>query len=294
MKELTGPPIAVLLRRLQPRPGAPSDEADVLGRCEGGALSTALDAGTHLEAPVVAIAVGPARREDRVLAMALRAGCAKAVRVDDADLGDVDYLGLASVLAAAVKKLGARVVVCGDRSGDEASGAIGPAIAELLEWAHVTSVRRADVDGDALVVTRAGDAVLQRLRVSLPAVLCVAAPPTSGPAEAAPEARRGEGEREARALPGAATRRSAEADEDDDEEEAPKKKPRVRARTPVPTIDELDLADLGIDPRAIAPRRSSAGRLRQVRARGAPTLSTSPSDLVARLREDRLLGKDSS
>jgi electron transfer flavoprotein alpha/beta subunit len=270
VKELTGPPIAVLLRRLQPRPGAPSDESDVLGRCEGGALSTALDAGTHLEAPVVAIAVGPARREDRVLAMALRAGCTRAIRVDDADLGDVDYLGLASVLAAAVKKLGARIVVCGDRSGDEASGAIGPAIAELLEWAHVTSVRRADVDGDALVVTRAGDGVLQRLRVAVPAVLCVAAPPTVTPVGNTPR-----------------------PDDDDDEEEAPKKKPRVRARTPVPTIDELDLADLGIDPRAIAPRRSSAGRLRQVRARGAPTLSTSPSDLVARLREDRLLDGDS-
>ena len=55
----SGPPIAVLLRRLQPRPGAPGDESDVLGRCEGGALSAALDAGTSLDAPVIAIAVGP-------------------------------------------------------------------------------------------------------------------------------------------------------------------------------------------------------------------------------------------
>jgi len=271
MNPPSGPPIVVLLRRLQPRPGAPGDEADVLGRCEGGALATAIDAGIRLGAPVIAIAVGPARREDRVLAMALRAGCTRAARVDDADLGDVDYLGLATVLAAAAKKVGARLVVCGDRSGDEASGAIGPAIAELLEWTHVTSVRRADVEGDGVVVTRHGDSVLQRLRVSTPAVLCVSAPPSvpAEPVAASPPSR-----------------------DDDDSDEAPKKKARVRARTPVPSIEELDLGDLGIDARAIAPRRSSAGRLRQVRARGAPTLAASPSDLVARLREDRLLDAD--
>jgi len=267
----SGAPIVVLLRRLQPRPGAPGDESDVLGRCEGGALSAALDAGVHLQAPVIAVAVGPARREDRVLAMALRAGCARAVRVDDADLGDVDYLGLATVLAAAIKRLGARMVVCGDRSGDEASGAIGPAIAELLEWIHVTSVRRVDVDGDALVVTRPGDAVVQRLRISAQAVLCVTAPPAiAAPVEPPPEA------------------------PDDEETDKKRRKARVRTRTPVPSIDELDLADLGIDPRAVAPRRSSAGRLRQVRARGGPTLATSPSELVARLREDRLLGEEPS
>lgn len=256
--------IAVLLRRLQARPGGGSDEGEILGRCEGGALAAAIDAGARLEQPVIAIAVGPARREQRVLAMALRAGCARAVRVDDRDLGDVDYLGLAQVLAKAIGHVGARLVVCGDRSGDEGAGAIGPAIAELLGWSHVTAAARVAVEDGGLIVARQGDGRVQRLRVQLPAVVCVAAPAATPRAATAPAA-------------------------DDDDDAAPARPKRTRARTPPPSIDELDLADLGLDPRAIAPRRSSAGRLRQQRARGAPTLATSPADLVARLREDRLL-----
>lgn len=257
-------PLVVLLRRLQARPGTPGDESEVLGRCEGGALAAALDVGVRLEAPVCAIALGPARREDRVLAMALRAGCARAVRIDDSDLGDVDYLGLAQVLARAVTHVGAGLVVCGDRSGDEGAGAIGPALAELLEWSHLTAVDKVTVDGDGLLVVRHGDGVVQRLRVQPPAVLCVVAPPVA-----------------------ARTIAETRAIENDDDEPATAKRKRVR--TPVPNIDELDLGDLGIDPRAIAPRRTSSGKLRQVRARGAPTLASSASDLIARLREDRLL-----
>ena len=256
-------PVVVLLRRLQARPGVPGDESEVLGRCEGGALAAAIDLGARMEAPVIAIAVGPARREERVLAMALRAGCERAVRIDDRELGDVDYLGIAQVLAAAVGHVEARLVVCGDRSGDEAAGAIGPALAELLGWSHLTQVHSIAVEGDHLLAVRHGDGVVQRLRVEAPAVLCVAAPPVT-------------------------VRRAPTRADDDREDEAPAPR-RTRARTPVPTIDELDLGDLELDPRAIAPRRGSAGKLRQVRARGAPALSPSASDLIARLREDRLL-----
>jgi electron transfer flavoprotein beta subunit len=267
--------VAVLLRRLQARPGAPgsgAEEGEVLGRCEGGALAAALDVAHRLGGSATAIAVGPARREDRVLAMALRAGCGRAVRIDDSQLGDVDYLGVAQVLAAAVKHVKAQVVVCGDRSGDEGAGAIGPAIAELLECSHVTAVSRLAVEGEQLLVVRHGDGVDQRLRVQPPVVLCVAAAPVSPSAAPAP----------------------GPADDDDDDEPPAERrsKPRPRARTPVPTIDELDLADLGIDPRQVAPRRTTAGRLRQVRSRGVADLSRSASDLVSRLRADRLLGEE--
>jgi len=271
-------PVVVLLRRLQARPGAPNapssnqDETDVLGRCEGGALAAAISLAARLETTVVAIAVGPARREDRVLAMALRAGCTRAVRIDDSQLGDVDYLGLAQVLAAAIKHVGARTVLCGDRSQDEGAGAIGPAVAELLDWSHLTGVVRHAVEGNEVVVVRQADTAHQRFRIPLPVVLCVTAPPVQGPAVPEPERK----------------------DEDEDAPEPAAKRARKRARTPVPTIEELDLADLGIDARAVAPRRTSAGKLRAVRGRGSPMMSTSASDLVARLRADRLLGGSDS
>jgi electron transfer flavoprotein alpha/beta subunit len=263
-------PVVVLLRRLQARPGAPSanDEGEVLGRCEGGALAAAIQIGGRLDVPVIAIAVGPARREERVLAMALRAGCTRAVRIDDSELGDVDYLGLAQVLAAAVKHVGARAVLCGDRSQDEGAGAIGPAVAELLDWSHLTGVVRQIVEGNELVVVRQADTAHQRFRVPLPVVLCVTAPAVQGPAIPEP----------------------VDTKEDEEDPPEPVKRPRKRARTPVTNIEELDLADLGIDARAVAPRRTSAGKLRAVRGRGAPSLSTSVVELVAQLRADHLLG----
>jgi electron transfer flavoprotein beta subunit len=266
------PPVAVLLRRLQARPGAPDDD-DVLGRCEGGALATAFELAQRLEAPVHAIAVGPARREDRVLAMALRAGCARAMRVDDSELAEVDYLGLAQVLAAAIRHVGARVVVCGDRSADEGAGAIGPAVAELLGWSHLTCVTRIAIEADSLVAVRRADGVMQRVRLQMPAVVCAVAPPLERPARAS-------------------TNDPAPDDaQAEDEPVDPRSKRKPRPRTPPPSIDELELSELGLDPRAVAPRRTSAGRLRQVRSRGAAALASSAADLIERLRADRLLGE---
>ncbi len=260
-------PIAVLLRRLQARPGA-TEEGEVLGRCEGGALSVALELGARLDAPVVAISVGPARREDRVLAVALRAGCGRAMRIDDSEVGEIDYLGVAQILAAAIRHVGARVVVAGDRSQDEGAGAVGPAIAELLDCSHLTSVRRVAVEGDALVAVRdAGDRV-QRFRLQPPVVLCVQAPPAAPAAAAA----------------------AAPALDDDEAEAVPasRRAAKKRART-VPTIEEVELHDLGVEPRAVSPRRTSVGKLRQVRGKGGASLAGSPEELIERLRADRLL-----
>ena len=72
--------VAILLRRALARPGQ-SDEHEVLGPCERGALVAGLRVAEGLGHDAVAIAVGPSRREDRVLAMALRAGCSRALRV---------------------------------------------------------------------------------------------------------------------------------------------------------------------------------------------------------------------
>lgn len=164
--------VAVLLRRLRDRPNA-SSRNQVLGRCERAALAAALTIKSAFDAPLTAIAVGPGRREDRVLAVALRAGCDAAVRVWDGGLDSVDYLGRATVLAAAIEKLGANVVVCGDRSQDELDGVMGPAVAELLSYAHLTQVVDTGAEGGALAVSHRGDGVVHLLRCRPPVVLCV-------------------------------------------------------------------------------------------------------------------------
>jgi len=243
--------VAILLRRALARPGQ-SDEHEVLGPCERGALAAGLRLAAGLGRDAIAVATGPARREDRVLAMALRAGCARAVRLGADGVDELDYLGTAEALAAVLRKLGADLVVCGDRSLDERAGAIGPAVAELLGYAHVTGIGAVTVEGSIVLCERQGDRDRLRLKVKPPAVLCMR-PPRLG------------AEREA---------------------DGP---PSGRARTAPQAIDTLDPDDVGLDLRRLAPRKSTAGRLRPTRGGRQATILGSAAELVERLAAERLL-----
>lgn len=245
--------VAILLRRALARPGQ-SDEHEVLGPCERGALVAGLRLADSLGHDAVAIAAGPARREDRVLAMALRAGCSRAIRQGADGLDELDYLGLAEVLAATIKHLGAELVTCGDRSIDERTGAVGPAVAELLGFAHVTGVISLAAENDRVLCERSGDGQRDRLVVKPPLVLCMRPP------------------------------RTTEADRANDSEIRP-----GRARTAPQAIDALDPDEVGLDLRRLAPRKNTGGRLRPVRGGKQATLLASPAELVARLEAEALV-----
>lgn len=242
--------VAILLRRALARP-AQTDEHEVLGPCERGALVAGLRVAEALGHDAVAIAVGPARREDRVLAMALRAGCSRAVRLGAEGVDELDYLGLAEALAAAVKHVGAELVTCGDRSIDERTGAVGPAVADILEYAHVTGVSSLAVDGARILCERYGDGRRDRLAVRPPVVLCVRPPRND-------------------------LERTGDAE-------------IRRARTNPQAIDALDAADVGLDLRRLAPRKHTGGRLRPVRGGKQATILGSPAELVARLESEALV-----
>jgi electron transfer flavoprotein beta subunit len=245
--------VAILLRRLQGRPST-SAEDEALGRCERAALVTGQALAAARGTAAIAIAVGPARREDRVLAMALRAGCDRAVRVSDDGLDELDYLGLATVLAAILRKVEARCVICGDRAEEEGTGAIGPAVAELLDAAHLTGIVAVAVEKPgrgkpALLVERQADGAILDYRVELPAVLCVR-----------PSALRGRLGDDEPARPARGT-----------------------------GIEQFGLAQLGLDPRALGHRRGAAGRLRPVRGPRRTTMAASAADLIGRLRAEHLV-----
>ncbi len=175
------------MRRLRASPdGAPA--AAVLGPCEEAALGTALGLREAVtkgggKATVEVLAVGPAL-DDEALAYALACGADEAFRVWSPALEGTDFLATAQVLAAAIRLRGSSWVLCGDRSGDEALGATGPAVAEFLGVPHLTGARgiRLGEDGTLLVRHRGGE-VVRELRLRSPAVLCVA----EGPAPQQPQ-----------------------------------------------------------------------------------------------------------
>ncbi len=164
--------VVVLMRRRRDRPDAPAGEA-LLGRCDDAALQTAL-ALRGGDGRVTAVAAGASEREDVVLADALRAGADHALRVHDPGLAFIDYFEIARVLAAAAKKVGFDVILCGERSEDEAQGAVGPAVAEVLGIPHLTGALVVVGDGKTALVTRRDRGTVRTLRVPLPAVITVA------------------------------------------------------------------------------------------------------------------------
>lgn len=165
--------IVVCLRAPPPNP-----DGDVLGRADALALAhatllagaehkvTALLGGTSLEA-------GPLR-------LALAAGVDHAVRVAADDLGGSDFHTIGQVLAIALRRIGADLVLTGVRSDDEGLGAAPAAIARHLGVGYLSGVEQITiVDGPAVEVVARGGGRKRRLRLKLPAVLTVAAiPPT--------------------------------------------------------------------------------------------------------------------
>jgi len=109
-----------------------------------------------------------------VLREALAMGADKAYMVMDPSFKDVDTLGTAYILAEAIKKIGASdLVLCGETSLDSFSGLVSSRLAELLELAHVSSVRKVSVEGDAVIAERALEDSIETVKVKMPALISV-------------------------------------------------------------------------------------------------------------------------
>jgi electron transfer flavoprotein alpha/beta subunit len=168
--------IVVLLRRLRAHPdGSPA--ADVIGACDAAALAAAVATGRE----VAVVAAGP-EREDEALRFALHRGAGRAARVWGDGLAGVDYHGVARVLAAAARKLGAELILTGDMSEDEGQGAVGPAVAEVLGVPHLTGAVDLSLAPQAVLATRRERGLVRTLRLPLPAVIAVRASAAALPA----------------------------------------------------------------------------------------------------------------
>jgi electron transfer flavoprotein beta subunit len=121
---------------------------------------------------VTVLTVGP---DDAVAAVrrALQMGASAGIHVVDDALHGTDALGTSTVLAAAVTRAGADLVVCGMASTDGAMGVLPAMLAERLGWPAATYAGRLDVaDGHATIV-REDDTARLTVEVDLPAVVSV-------------------------------------------------------------------------------------------------------------------------
>ena len=119
---------------------------------------------------VTVVSMGPGDATTAVQ-RALAMGAHRGVLVTDPRLRGADALVTARVLAAAIRRQEADLIVAGVESADGYTGTMPVTMAELLDLPSATIARKVDLDGAALRVERQTDAGYDVLTCSLPAVV---------------------------------------------------------------------------------------------------------------------------
>jgi electron transfer flavoprotein beta subunit len=122
---------------------------------------------------VTALCVGPESAKE-ALKHALAMGADEAVLVSDAALENLDTVGAAKVLAAAIQKIGgADMVVFGRQTLDNGAGLTPAQTARVLAWPMLGLAGSIKVEGSAVTVERVLEEGRQSMKANLPAVLSV-------------------------------------------------------------------------------------------------------------------------
>ena len=109
------------------------------------------------------------------LRTALAMGAHKAILVSDPALRGSDALSTARVLAAAIKRAGADLVIAATESTDGYTGTTPVQVAELLGLPSITFAKHVEVDGDTVKVDRQTEAGYDEVTSPLPALVTVTA-----------------------------------------------------------------------------------------------------------------------
>ena len=109
------------------------------------------------------------------LRTALAMGAAKAILVSDESLKGADALVTAKVLAAAIKRVGADLVIAATESTDGYTGTTPVQVAELMGLPSVTFAKHIESDGSKVKVDRQTEAGYDEVECPLPCVVTVTA-----------------------------------------------------------------------------------------------------------------------
>lgn len=152
--------------------GAKIDEAGlkfIVSPYDEFALEEAIRLKEKAGGDVTVITFGPDRAQ-QALREALARGATKAVHVKG-DAGEADALGIAKVLAAAIKSIPHDVVFLGKQGVGTDNGLVGPMVAELLGYPQVNVVTHLDVADGKLTAHREIEGAEEVLETATPAVV---------------------------------------------------------------------------------------------------------------------------
>ncbi|HEY1987634.1 MAG TPA: electron transfer flavoprotein subunit beta/FixA family protein [Terracidiphilus sp.] len=152
------------------------EESDIqyaLNESDAYALEEALQLKEKHGGEVIALSAGP-ERVGTTIREALAKGADRAIHVDATDLGSRDALGVARLLAEAIKPESPDLVLTGLQSDDLGLGQTGVILAELLELPHASLILHVEKTDAGLTVKRELESGwFQNIELPLPAVLTI-------------------------------------------------------------------------------------------------------------------------
>ncbi|MDO8671898.1 MAG: electron transfer flavoprotein subunit beta/FixA family protein [Dehalococcoidia bacterium] len=137
------------------------------------AIETAVKLKEKSGGKVTVISMG-SKQAGEALKTAVAMGCDEGVLMDDPAFADGDSSTTATVLAAAINKIGAcDLVVTGRQAADWDAGQVGSGLAELLGMPAVMPVRGIEVSDATATIQRVVDDGYEVIEVPLPVVISV-------------------------------------------------------------------------------------------------------------------------
>jgi electron transfer flavoprotein alpha subunit len=139
------------------------------------ALVRALELRAVSGGEVVVMTMGPPQARDALL-HCLALGADRGLHLVDPAFAGADTLATARALALALRRDGFDLVLCGRSSVDAETGQVGPEVAELLDVAQITAVRRLEIDAKRRRVKaeRETDGGFEAVECQLPALVSAA------------------------------------------------------------------------------------------------------------------------
>jgi electron transfer flavoprotein beta subunit len=152
------------------------DEGDLsytINEPDAYALEEALQLKEKHGGEVVVVCAGP-ERVTSTLREALAKGADRAIHIEADDLGERDTLGVARMLAGAMKGESPDLILTGLQSDDLGLGQTGVVMAELMGIPHATLIMHVEVvDGGLKVKRELEDGWFQHVEMPLPALLTI-------------------------------------------------------------------------------------------------------------------------
>jgi electron transfer flavoprotein beta subunit len=152
------------------------EEADLqfaLNESDAYALEEALQLKEKHGGEVVVVSAGP-ERVGSTIREALAKGADRAIHIESGDLGERDALGVARLLAEAVRPEKPDLVLTGLQSEDLGLGQTGVIVAELLGLPHATLILHVEKTESGLTVKRElEEGWFQNIELPTPAVLAI-------------------------------------------------------------------------------------------------------------------------